>query len=72
MDILLKYAPEGISAVQEIYKTAYIPVLYLTASDDIGTAGRANKTRHRGYLKKPLKNEDLEVAVTAVLNKVID
>ena len=69
MDIVLAGEMDGISAVEAIHQREYIPVIYLTAYHDIETTQRANKTKHSGYMQKPVRKEDLDITVAAVLSK---
>jgi DNA-binding NarL/FixJ family response regulator len=69
MDIRLKGEMDGIEAVEEIHGVMYVPVVYLTAYSEPATIERANRTRHSGFIKKPVMEEDLEITVAAVLRK---
>ena len=69
MDIRLKGRMDGIQSVEKIHETLYIPVIYMTAYSELSTIERANRTRHSGFLKKPVRDDDLEIAVSAVLKK---
>ncbi len=67
MDILLDGEVDGVSAVEAIHQREHIPVLYLTACHDTATILRANKTKHSGFMQKPVSRGDLEITVAAVL-----
>jgi CheY-like chemotaxis protein len=69
MDIALEGEMDGITAVEEIHKKNEIPVVYLTASSDTPMMLRANRTKHSGYLKKPVRKDDLENTINAILGK---
>jgi len=69
MDIRLKGETDGIEAVEKIHDVMYVPVVYLTAYSEPATIERANRTRHSGFIKKPVMEEDLEITVAAVLRK---
>jgi CheY-like chemotaxis protein len=69
MDIKLKGEMDGIEAVERIHARMYLPVLYMTAYSEPLTIERANRTRHSGFIKKPVMDEDLEIATAAVLRK---
>lgn len=69
MDILLDGEMDGVSAVEAIHQRGHIPVLYLTACHDTETIQRANKTKHRGFMKKPINKGDLKITVAAVFRK---
>lgn len=69
MDIKLNGEMDGIEAVEKVHETAYLPVVYLTAYSEPATIERANRTRHSGFVKKPVMDGDLEITVAAVLRK---
>lgn len=69
MDIKLNGDMDGIEAVEKIHEAVYLPVVYLTAYSEPATIERANRTRHSGFIKKPVMDEDLEITVSAVLRK---
>jgi len=69
MDIRLKGEMDGITAVEKIHEVLYLPVVYLTAYSEPSTIERANRTRHSGFIKKPVMNDDLEITVAAVIRK---
>ena len=69
MDIRLKGRIDGIEAVEMIHEEVYVPVVYMTAYSEGATVERANRTRHSGFLQKPVRDEDLAITVSAVLRK---
>ena len=69
MDVLLCEEMDGVSAVEAIHQREHIPVIFLTACHDTETIQRANKTRHSGFMQKPVTKGDLEVTVAAVLKQ---
>jgi DNA-binding NtrC family response regulator len=68
MDIKLKGNIDGIEATGQINSRWDMPVIYLTAHSDIHTAARANKTKHCGFMKKPIDIDDLQITIESVLS----
>lgn len=69
MDIKLRGSVSGITAVNEIHKIASIPVIYLTAFSDPETLEQAIATSPYGYLTKPLRYAEVNVAIMLALKK---
>ena len=69
MDIKLRGADSGITAVKEIHKIASIPVIYLTAFSDSDTLEQAIATSPYGYLTKPLRYAEVNMAIILALKK---
>ena len=69
MDIMLKGEMDGIEAARIIKLRFSIPVIYLTACNDIETLERAKLTEPAGYISKPFKEEDLFSNIEIVLHK---
>ena len=69
MDIKLRGADNGITAVKEIHKIASIPVIYLTAFSDTDTLEQAIATSPYGYLTKPLRYAEVNMAIVLALKK---
>jgi signal transduction histidine kinase len=69
MDIKLRDSVSGITAVNEIHKIASIPVIYLTAFSDPETLEQAIATSPYGYLTKPLRYAEVNVAIMLALKK---
>jgi DNA-binding LytR/AlgR family response regulator len=63
MDIKLDGDKDGIKAVQEIYKTDYYPVIYLTANTDREHVEKAYATSPVAFLSKPFDHNDLIRAI---------
>lgn len=57
MDVKLRGKMDGITAAQEIRKSADIPILFISAYSH--TIGRAITTKPSGYLTKPFTREGL-------------
>jgi len=70
MDINLKNSKDGIETAEDILKVQYIPIIYLTAYSDEETISRAILTDPVGYVIKPFKREDLQIAVKLGMSKV--
>ena len=69
MDIKLRGSVSGITATDEIHKIASIPVIYLTAFSDPETLEQAIATSPYGYLTKPLRYAEVNVAIMLALKK---
>ncbi len=69
MDIVLKGAIDGIEAADKIRAILNIPVIYLTAHADEGTLQRAKVTEPFGYIVKPFRERDLQIAIEFALYK---
>lgn len=70
MDIWLAGDMDGIELTRQINYKWDIPVIYITAYTDVPTMVRANKTKHHGYLQKPVDDVDLEITLESVLKKI--
>jgi two-component system sensor histidine kinase/response regulator len=69
MDIGLKGEMDGIEAARRIRANSNVPVIYLTGQGDDATVQRAKLTEPFGYLRKPLNEKDLPVAIEMALHK---
>ncbi len=69
MDIVLKGKEDGIEAAQQIRSRYDVPIVYLTAYADAQTLNRAKETGPFGYVLKPFKERDLQIAVEMALYK---
>lgn len=69
MDIKLRGLDDGITAVQEIQKIDSIPVIYLTAFSDPETLKKVTATSPYGYLTKPLRYAEVNMAIALSLQK---
>ncbi len=69
MDIVLKGAVDGIDAAGKIQASLNIPVIYLTAHADKNTLQRAKVTGPFGYIVKPFRERDLQIAIEFALYK---
>jgi len=69
MDIVLQGEMDGIEAAGQIRTNFNIPVIYLTAYSDEKTLLRAKITEPFGYIIKPFRERDLQVAIEISLFK---
>ncbi|MBD2178136.1 response regulator [Pseudanabaena sp. FACHB-1998] len=69
MDIKLRGLDNGITAVHEIHKISPIPVIYLTAFSDPETLEKVTATSPYGYLTKPLRYAEVDMAIMLSLQK---
>ncbi|MCX9026398.1 MAG: response regulator [Candidatus Methanoperedens sp.] len=69
MDIVLQGEKDGIEAARQIYKNFNIPIVYLTAYSDDKILLRAKITEPFGYIIKPFKERELQVAIEIALFK---
>lgn len=67
MDIGLKGEMDGIEAAERIRSRFDVPIIYLTGQGDQATVERAKLTGPFAYLRKPLDEKDLPVAVEIAL-----
>jgi len=69
MDIKLSGKLDGIETALEIKRNFNIPIVYMTANADGPTVERARMTEPHGYISKPVKENDLFVAVETALER---
>ncbi|UBF26479.1 response regulator [Kovacikia minuta CCNUW1] len=69
MDIRLRGEADGIQAAEYIWNELQIPVIYLTGHSDRSTVERATQTLPFGYLLKPIKDQELYVAIKTALSR---
>ena len=69
MDVNLNDKIDGIDVVKKIYETQYIPVIYLTGSQDDETIQKAVQTNPIGYLSKPFRRQELKSTITLAIYK---
>lgn len=69
MDIKLRGAESGVTAVNAINKIASIPVIYLTAFSDPEIFDQVISTSPYGYLTKPLRYAEVNMAIMLALKK---
>jgi PAS domain S-box-containing protein len=69
MDIRLRGEMDGIQAAEQIWNNLQIPVIYLTGHSDKSTVERATLTLPFGYILKPVREQELYVAIQTALNR---
>ncbi|MEH1941536.1 MAG: response regulator [Nostoc sp.] len=69
MDIRLHGDIDGIQASEQIWHHLQIPVIYITGHSDRNTVERATLTSPFGYILKPIKEQELYVAIQTALNR---
>ncbi|MCF2150827.1 response regulator [Desmonostoc muscorum LEGE 12446] len=69
MDIRLRGEVDGIQAAEQIWHHLQIPVIYLTGHSDKSTVERATLTSPFGYILKPIREQELYVAIQTALNR---
>jgi PAS domain S-box-containing protein len=69
MDIRLRDEMDGIQASEQIWHNLQIPVIYVTGHSDQNTVERATLTSPFGYILKPIKEQELYVAIQTALNR---
>jgi PAS domain S-box-containing protein len=69
MDIRLKGSMDGISAAQQIWENFSIPAIFVTGHSDRSTLERAKLTAPFGYILKPVKEQELYVAIETALQR---
>lgn len=67
MDIALPGGMDGIAAAELLMARFGLPVIYLTGHDDASAMERAKISVPMGYLRKPFRPHDLEMAVEIAL-----
>ncbi len=58
---------DGIDAVREICQNEPIPIIMVSAYHDAELLDRARREHILAYLVKPIKQADLEVAITVAM-----
>ena len=69
MDIVLKGKMTGIDTARTIRARRNIPVIFLTAYDNQYMVDEAKKIDNSGYLLKPFKDRELDIAIEMALHK---
>ena len=69
MDIMLMDELDGIQANEKIIKKINVPIVYLTASSDPSTINRADKSKHYGYIIKPVNRKDLFSIISTAIQR---
>ncbi len=69
MDIVLKGDRDGIDTAREIHRKFGLPVIYLTAYVNEYLVEKAKVSEHFGYLVKPFRERELDIAIRMALHK---
>lgn len=69
MDITLAGEIDGIEAARQIQEAVEIPLIFLTASNDIETLDRAKKMEPYGYINKPVNDNEIFTNLETALYK---
>jgi PAS domain S-box-containing protein len=69
MDINLLGDCDGIEAATKLHSDYDVPVVFLTAHDDVETLQRAQKAGPFGYITKPAKYSDLSATIEIALTR---
>ncbi|MBD2503328.1 hybrid sensor histidine kinase/response regulator [Anabaena azotica] len=69
MDIRLRGEKDGIQAAEQIWHNLQIPIIYVTGHSDQSTVERATLTFPFGYILKPVREQELYVAIQTALNR---
>ncbi|WP_375503212.1 ATP-binding protein [uncultured Nostoc sp.] len=69
MDIRLRGEIDGIQAAEQIWHNLQIPAIYVTGHSGKSTVERATLTSPFGYILKPIKEQELYVAIQTALNR---
>jgi hypothetical protein len=69
MDIRLRGEMDGIEAAEQIWNSLQIPIIYVTGHSDKSTVERAMLTLPFGYILKPIREQELYVAIQTALSR---
>lgn len=69
MDIRLEGPVDGIETVKRLRQRSELPVVYLTSHGDEETLARARATDPHGYLLKPFKQIELQIALDIAIRR---
>src|ERR1044071_3964342 len=69
MDIRIQGPLDGVAVAQAVRVYRDVPVVFLTAHSDAGTVQRALTTEPLGFVLKPFKDRELQIAIEVALNK---
>lgn len=67
MDVQLRDEIDGIEAMNQIRKKSDVPVIYISGNTDVYNLRRARQTHFIEYMVKPIRMEDLELAIDKAL-----
>ena len=69
MDINLGRGGDGVATAQALRPHRDVPVVFLTANSDPATVERATRAGPFGYILKPFKDREIEIAIQLALAK---
>jgi CheY-like chemotaxis protein len=69
IDIRIEGSLDGIATAEILRSRFGVPVIYLTAHADKKAVGRAKQTAPHAYLLKPVRTNELRIAVELALHK---
>lgn len=69
MDVQLDGSLDGIETTRRVHEDTDIPVVFVTSYSDDETIDRMKSTEARGYIFKPFQKNDLDKAVSHVLDE---
>lgn len=69
MDIWIRGEIDGIQAAERIWQQLQIPIIYVTGHSDQSTVERATLTFPFGYVLKPIRENELYVAIQTALSR---
>lgn len=69
MDIQIQGDIDGIQAAEQIWQRLKIPIIYVTGHSDYSTVQRATLTYPFGYILKPIREQELYVAIQTALSR---
>lgn len=73
MDIQLKGGQDGVDTVHQLQREGFqIPVVYLTANSEAASFERARATRPEGFVSKPYRRRELEMALALAFSRQTD
>jgi len=69
MDVRIEGPMDGIEAARRIRESRDVPVVFLTAFNDVDTVERAKDVQPYGYIVKPFDPRDLQTTIEMALHK---
>src|SRR5262245_1306306 len=67
MDIRIKGSLDGLETAKLLQQRFDVPIVYVTANDDVATIERARETHPQAYVLKPVKAAELRAAIEVAL-----
>lgn len=69
MDIQVMGQMNGVQAAKSIWNELQIPIVYVSAHSDEATLSQAKQAAPFGYVTKPVRDQDLRVAIEIAINR---